>query len=284
MKLSVKHLIAGILFLLSSAAFCSADVRFHFIAVGHGDAILIEEEGMGIALVDAGRPETAANVLTYLNVLGINRIEHLFVTHTHDDHIGGIPAILDSLDIGIVHHTGMVDEWDTAETFFRYMATGNWLEETVGTGDVPLEMGNLKIEVLNPQLGETEGRSVDPNPNSLVLLVTHGEVKVLLTADIYKKRERWLVEKYGDYLCCDAMKASHHASKMGNSKALLQTVKPDVIVVSVGVSKWGYPAEKTMKRLRQFCPHVLRTDFVGTVVLQSDGISLIIRQPEGVNR
>ncbi|MBU0518463.1 MBL fold metallo-hydrolase [bacterium] len=86
-------------------------MRFHFIDVGHGDAILIEEEGQGISLVDAGKPEYGETVWHYLQDLGIQRIEQLYVTHTHVDHVGGIPTILDNMDVGAIYHTGMMHDW-----------------------------------------------------------------------------------------------------------------------------------------------------------------------------
>jgi len=273
------------IFLLISSlllAWCdlsAADLRLHFIAVGHGDAILIEADGRGIALVDAGLPEAGWVLLEYLRTLGIKRLEHLFVTHTHDDHIGGVPIILDSLEVGIIHHTGMISDWETALTFDRYIKSGKWLLDTVDVGDIPISLGDLTVEILNPQKEETAGRRVDPNPNSMVLMVTHGEVKILLTADIDRKREKKLIRQFGPHLRSNAMKASHHASGSGNGKEFLEAVQPEVIVVTVGPNKWGYPAERTMKRLRKFCPRVLRTDEVGTVILTSDGKSVTVSTP-----
>ncbi len=259
-------------------------LRVHFISVGHGDAILIEEEGKGIALVDAGKPEAGSIVLAYLREEGISNIDHLFVTHTHDDHVGGVPLILDSLNVGIIHHTGMVHGWETARKFNDYLEKGLWLSEVNGAGDVPVQSGDLKIEVLSPVKEETEGLDVDPNPNSMVLLVTHGKVKILLTADIYREREAWLIETYGYLLESQVMKASHHASANGNSAVFLQTVKPKIVAVTLGPNEWGYPSPETMIRLQQHCPVVLRTDDAGSIVIESDGDTCRVTKPEKMQR
>ncbi|MFH1861250.1 MAG: MBL fold metallo-hydrolase [bacterium] len=258
-----------------------ANLRLHFIAVGHGDAILIEEDGRGMALVDAGLPQAGGIVLDYLRTQSIHRLEHLFVTHTHDDHVGGVPLILDSLEVGVIHHTGMVDNHERAALFTRYLQRGNWQVDTVNVGDVPVEDDRLRLEVLSPERSQVAGRRADPNPNSLVLLLTYGAVKVLLAADIDSEREQWLIEKYGSKLKCQVLKAAHHASDNGNCLKFLQTVQPQVMVVCVGPSQWGYPSPQTMERLRANCPEVFRTDEVGTVVLESDGKRVVVVQPEG---
>jgi competence protein ComEC len=278
----MKSILTAVIILALMTAVSSAVVRVHFINVGHGDAILIEEDGEGLALVDAGKPEVGHVVLDYIRSQGIEGIDHLFVTHDHRDHLGGVPMILDSLDVGTVYHTGMVHDWPEAQLLNQYLQTGNWLIEVVGAGDVPVKRGQLAIEVLSPVKEVVAGKTVDANPNSMALLVTHGSVKVLLTADIFTGREAWLIEHCGESLQCQAMKASHHASALGNSAEFLRAVNPEVIVVTVGENEWGYPNKETMIRLSQHCPLVLRTDEVGTVVLESDGNELEVVRPEGI--
>ena len=278
-KIAARFLIS-IVFLLCVCNPSGAVLRLHFIAVGHGDAVLIEEDGSGVALVDAGKPQAGPVVLDYLAGLGIRKLDHLFVTHNHEDHVGSVPLILDSIEVGIIHHTGMVDDWEAAQAFADYLATGQWLVDVTDAGDIPISRGDLNIEVLSPLKEETEGKTVDPNRYSLVLLVTYGEVKILLPADIDKDREKWLIDRYGPRLDCRAMKASHHASRRGNCKQFLEAVSPEVVVVTVGPNTWGYPSDKTLNRLRQHCPTVLRTDEVGTVILETDGKSLSVSLPE----
>ena len=166
--------------------------------------------------------------------------------------------------------------------FDQYLQEGTWPSQVVGAGDVPIRSCCLKVEVLNPIKEDTEGRKVDANPNSMVLLVTYGHVKILLTADIDQEREALLVRKYGSRLNSLVMKASHHASGNSNSDEFLGAVNPEVAVVTVGTNDWGYPGLETVKRLRSHSSAVLRTDDVGSVVLQTDGRSLKLLKPEGL--
>jgi len=175
------------------------------------------------------------------------------------------------MGIGQIHLTGMVEKRRPVKLLDRRLRSGTWVVDTLGAGDIPIQDSDLKIEVLSPLKEEAVGRKADPNANSLVLLVQHDSVKVLLTADVDRNREAWLIRQYGPKLRSQAMKASHHAAPGSNNAEFLGAVNPDFVVVTVGASKWDYPSPKTMKRLHDFCPTVLRTDSAGTVVLQSDG-------------
>jgi competence protein ComEC len=279
---TVLYGLTVVILLQAASAVSSAALRVHFIAVGHGDAILIEEDGTGVALIDAGKAQYGSVVLSYLQSLGIDSLAHLFVTHNHEDHVGGIPLILDSLYVGTVHHTGMVHDWESARVFQCYMDTQKWRESVVDVGDIPVSEGNLQIEVLSPHKSEVVGKAVDANRYSMALMLSYGDVKILLPADIDKKRESWLLKQYGDGLRCQAMKASHHASKFGNIDKFLSAVDPDIVVVCVGPNDWGYPSAKTLQRLSRYCPNVLRTDHDGTVVLETDGEHLDLVRPEAL--
>ncbi len=278
----LKYIFIAFLLCFGYVSISRGDLRVHFIAVGHGDAILIEEDGEAVALVDAGKPEAGPVVLNYLRGLDFDRIEHLFVTHDHDDHIGGVPMILDSLDVGVVHHTGMVHDWEAAQVFREYLRSEKWKTDVTDVGDIPVETGKLSIRVLSPYRDETEGKSVASNPCSMVLQVTYGSTKILLPADIDAGREDQLVERYGNGLKSEVMKACHHASASGNSGRFLEAVQPRIIVVTVGPNPWGYPDEGTLIRLNRHSPVVLRTDEVGTIILQSDGEDIRIVQPKGI--
>ncbi len=77
--------------------------RIHFIPTmahinadnGHGDSILLESNGH-YAMIDTGNAssESRKNLLTYLNKLGIKKLDFILLTHLHSDHYGGINYLL----------------------------------------------------------------------------------------------------------------------------------------------------------------------------------------------
>lgn len=84
----------------------------HFINVGDGDAVLVEEKTDGRVfrlLVDAGRPDVEAypgslrqTAAAYLRERGIGRLDAVVITHLHVDHFGGLSALRKEAAIGAV--------------------------------------------------------------------------------------------------------------------------------------------------------------------------------------
>ena len=82
-----------------------------FCNVGDGDAVLFREYGEGrkeyTVLVDAGRPflepkegSLRKEAICYLKAMGIRRIDRMYLTHLHIDHIGGAQRILNAIGTG----------------------------------------------------------------------------------------------------------------------------------------------------------------------------------------
>lgn len=88
-------------------------LQAHFINVGDGDAILLEErqgERVFRLLVDAGLPEVerAADSLRlscrdYLRRLGVTHLDAAVITHLHLDHFGGLRQLLPEISIDRVY-------------------------------------------------------------------------------------------------------------------------------------------------------------------------------------
>ena len=75
----------------------------HFIDVGQGDAILIQFPSGQNMLIDAGGRQAADTVINYLRQQRVQTIDHCIVTHPHEDHIGGLAAVIDTFAIGQVY-------------------------------------------------------------------------------------------------------------------------------------------------------------------------------------
>ena len=83
------------------------DNKIHYLAVGGGDATLIESNGH-YGLIDSTNPryndgtaqaiisyekETVVHVINYLKKIGVKRLDFIIGTHSHSDHIGGMVEI-----------------------------------------------------------------------------------------------------------------------------------------------------------------------------------------------
>ena len=82
------------------------DLKVHYIDVGQGDSTLIELPDNTTMLIDAGTPDTTyiQKLITYLKEdAKIESINYLILTHSDDDHSGGMKAVLDEFYVQNVY-------------------------------------------------------------------------------------------------------------------------------------------------------------------------------------
>lgn len=221
---------------------------------GQADALLVSAEGRLYA-VDVGDPDTP--LPSYLLATG-RGLDGVFLTHPHDDHAGGLAALLAVRDIPAIYlPTGFF-----AQPFDPSVLAGLALAEERG---VPIRMLAAGDEVrLSPNV---VARSRYPasdsraqgNARSLVLHVDSPWGSALLLGDWPISAEiRGLPD-------CDLLKVAHHGADDGTSAMLLFETTPTAAFVSVGRNSYGHPAQALLDRLRAQGARVYRSDKCGAV-------------------
>ena len=76
-------------------AYSSAEgtLNVHFIDVGQADCALLECGGEYM-LIDGGNVGDGQLVISYLQQQGVEELSAVVCTHAHEDHVGGLPAVL----------------------------------------------------------------------------------------------------------------------------------------------------------------------------------------------
>ena len=71
---------------------------------GAAFTVLFEYEDQ-VVMIDTGwkLDSSYARINTYLRERGINRIDHLIVSHMHGDHAGGVPYFIENFDVGTIY-------------------------------------------------------------------------------------------------------------------------------------------------------------------------------------
>jgi competence protein ComEC len=232
-------------------------------------------------LVDTGHyQDDGEYVLQYLQAHGIDRIDHLVVSHNDADHIGGNAAIIDYYEtsadgIGAVYDPGIAA---STQTYAGYL-------DAVEEHDVTLyetrEGDNIAFEGVDVQvLGPPEPylASEARNENSIVLKLTHGETSFLLSGDAEDDQEAYLVEEYGPQLESTVLKAGHHGSSSSSSGGFLDAVNPEAVIVSSGYdNQYDHPTETVLQRLSDRSIPTYWTGTHGDIVLVSDGTAVSVR-------
>jgi len=104
--------------------------------------------------------------------------------------------------------------------------------------------------------------------------LVYDDIEILLTGDIEKKVENYLVNQDFD-LESDILKLAHHGSKTSTSYNFFKAVNPEVAVISVGENnRYKHPSQEVLERIKDLM--VYRTDKDGDIKILTDGISFDI--------
>ena len=242
----------------------NAPLQVHFIDVGQALSVLVECDGQ-FMLYDGGNVDDGSLVVSYLQQQGVEELQYVFCSHAHEDHVGGLAAALAYFP---AHHVyAPVTEADTKcfRDFVKYTQQQGLSVEVPAAGTV-WQLGSAAITQLGPV-----AQYSDTNDTSLVLRLDYGSTSFLLTGDMEADAERDLVNT-GANLKADVLQVGHHGSSTSTSYLFLNSVLPEMGVISCGVNnKYGHPHEETLSILRDAGVDVYRTDLLGTITIGSDG-------------
>lgn len=235
-------------------------LRVYCFDVGQGDSILIVNNGKTM-LIDASTNEMGSTVVTYLQNLGISKIDYLIGTHPHEDHIGGLDNVIKNFDIGTIYMPKVSANTKTFEDVIDAVSDKNLKVTTPSIGDT-FNVGNANCEVM--YLGND---SSELNECSIVIQMEFNGVKYLFTGDA-----NYNVENSREWEEIDVLKVGHHGSSSSTTKSFLQQTKPKLALISVGEgNSYGHPTESALTRLTNIGAEIYRTDEDETImVLQKD--------------
>jgi len=258
------------------------------IDVGQGDSLLVGFPQGPLMLIDAGgipsfgRMKKSAIdigedvVSPYLWSRSIQHLDIVVMTHAHEDHMGGMSAVLRNFHPHELWTGATQDspEWrtvrDTAEHLhipIRQMQRG-----------APFAFGGTTVQVLAPSPDYTS-EAIPKNDDSLVMRIRFGSTSFLLTGDMEKKIERELADA-GLLEHDDVLKVGHHGSRTSSTAEFLDLERPAFGIVSVGFdNSYGHPHPLVIRALRDRNIAVFRTDEAGLVTVVSDGRRLRFDTP-----
>jgi competence protein ComEC len=248
------------------------------IDVGQGDSELIVAPDGHAMLVDAGPPGREKAILSALQQNGVQKLDYLVESHPHSDHIGSMRKVIEQgppVDIFLAsgyQHNSQVQTRLLETVRDKVIHKG----KLVKAGD-HFTLGNqVTFDVLEPERPLLKGTDSDPNNNSVVLRINHGNVHFLLTGDMEEPERERLLGSSVDFQS-DVLKVSHHGSHNGTDLGFVRRVRPQAALISCEVSNdYKHPHGEALDALNQERVTVYRTDLQGNITVRSDGQSISI--------
>jgi len=234
------------------------------IDVEGGQATLLVTPSGDSLLIDTGWPghnhRDADRIVAAAKAAGVKKIDWLLITHFHVDHVGGVYQLAERMPImHFVDHGASVEKGKDAEILFNEYAAvrakGQHLRVEAGQ-TIPVKEIDVKVlsaggnvigspleepGVPNPDCNGYEPPAVttDENGQSIGVLITYGDFRMLDMGDLTKDREYELVCPANKIGTADFLLVSHHGSDLSSSAPFVHAISPRVALVDNGPHKGG---------------------------------------------
>lgn len=165
-------------------------------------------------------------IIPYLKTQGIKQLDAVVISHPDLDHRGGLPSIQKEYPIQRL----LVDDISFYNNALPCHEASDWRWDGVLFKFFPIQ-------------GDFKGK----NNRSCVLQISTHSGQVILTGDIEKPAEDYLVKRYAHQLASSVLVVPHHGSKTSSSTSLIEHINPQYAVVSYGFdNRYHFPHTKPM--------------------------------------
>ena len=246
---------------LGTLPFATGSLHVIALDVGQGQSVVLRSQGK-TALVDCGSTSgerSAGDVAAdYLQSAGTSRLDYLVLSHYHADHVNGVRTLLSRVGVDTLVLPNVEDETYQKDAILQ-LATKYHINILYASQVEELSLGDAVMTVY-PPLGKGS-----TNEEGLTVLCTAGTFDALLPGDMDSATEEVLLGTY-DMPDIELLVVGHHGSRKSTSGEFLQSLTPELGVISVGYGNtYGHPHDAALWRLAEEDIAVYRTDLQGNI-------------------
>jgi len=259
-KLGSIYLMLCIIF-YGSKYLLSNNLKIYFVDVGQGDCTFIVTPRHHTILIDGGGKEGADNInsignrvlIPYLRNKGIFKIDYIFISHFDTDHVGGVLDVIQEFEIGNIIITKQEQECLNYQKFCSIVNQKRAKVSIVEMGNRIVIEDDISFDILWPEKNIINENIL--NNNAMVCKLNYKNFSMLFTGDIEAISEKRIIsinKNNLNVLKSTCLKASHHGSKTSSIKEFVDAVKPQYVLIGVGVgNKFGHPNKDVVEYYKE---------------------------------
>jgi competence protein ComEC len=249
-------------------------LKLTFFDVGQGDATLVSTPNDKHFLIDTGRWQPDYNsakyvIIPHLKEESIEKLDAVFLSHPHADHIGGILELMDTMPIDTIFNSGVSYDSQLYRTYHRKAAEKDIPIKSLNAGEKVSIDPAIRMFVYGPMSTITAS---NVNNQSLILELVYGQTEFLFMGDAEKPQEENILHNYPALIDTDFIKVPHHGSKTSSSSGLLKAITAQSGIISLAKqNRFTHPHKEAVKRLRRHISNLHFTSLQGAIQFISDG-------------
>ncbi|MCU1236497.1 MAG: beta-lactamase domain protein [Candidatus Solibacter sp.] len=264
-NLRMRMLFVGILLTVTATLLSAAkNLEVYAIDVEGGQATLIVSPSGESMLVDTGwgghNKRDALRIAAAAKAAGVKKIDYLVITHYHADHVGGIGQLAEKLPIrNFVDHGPSVETEKAAQVLYNEYAAfrekGTHILAKPGD-TIPIKGLDVRVissagKVLdsplpgagqaNPECANfaTHADDKSENPQSVGVLISYGNFRMLDMGDLTWNKEKDLVCPVNKIGPIDLYLVSHHGTETSGAPGWVRALHPKAALMNNGAKKGG---------------------------------------------
>ena len=208
------------------------------------------EKGQHSALIDCGTQAQGKNIVNYLKDRKIEKIDYVFITHPHEDHMGGLLNIIKNFQVGKIILPNIDLKKITASWYKNLMKELNngCHQLEFAQKDKTVNLDDVEIKIISDST--YNGNNI--NNYSMVLKITYGQHSIIMTGDAEENVEKEIL-KENNNLKATILKVGHHGSNTATTAEFIEAINPTYALISCGENnRYKHPSQEVLERLNKY--------------------------------